>query len=202
MLHNDLVNLALSIHGSVLLASIVAYYKYGDRTELVEKGLRGTDSTLAEMRRRIATELVDHIDEFFQSGRTVPTITAEDVPAYIERPTNPVRSEAFRETIREFVDGHSVVIAHYRILLLARDGWCKWGRFLSWALLLLVLVEIGIVGVLGYVDKLNGQQLPDGSIHWSWLPVALLVVTAVLPLPFMLRKHDIMTKYKIEYEVF
>jgi hypothetical protein len=88
--HTELVNLALSIHGSVLLASIVAYYKYGDRTELLEKGLRGTDSTLSVMRRRIATELVEHLDEYFTSGLAVPTITGEDDPTYIERPANPV----------------------------------------------------------------------------------------------------------------
>jgi hypothetical protein len=202
VLHDAFVNLALSIHGSVLLAAIVAYYKYGDRTELIDKGLRGSDSVFAEMRRRIATELVDVLDEYFQSSQSAPTITSEHDPAYLERSTNPVRSEGFREAVREFVEGHSVVMADYRTLLSARDGWCHWARILSWTLLTLLSVEIAIVGVLGLVDKLAGHVLPDWFIQWSWLPVALLVAAAIVSLPFMLRKHDIMMKCKIRYEVF
>lgn len=202
MLHNDLINLALSIHSSVLVASIVAYYKYGDRTELIDRGLRGSDAVLTEMRRRIASELIDLLDEYFQASRTTPTVTAEDDLTYAERPTNPVRSEAFRETIRDYVEGHSEVIAHYRMLLSARNSWCSWARFLSWSLLVLIEVEIVIVGALAFVDKLSAWEFPDWSIQWSWLPVALLVGTCVLPLAFMLRKHDIMTKFKIQYEVF
>ena len=202
MPHQELVNLALSVHGSVVLVTIVAFYKYGDRTELIEKGLRGSDSVFAEMRRRIATELVDVLDEYFQSSQSAPTITSGHEPAYVERATNPVQSEGFRETVRDFVEGHSIVMADYRNLLNARDKWCNWARFLSWTLLALLVIEVVIVGILGFVDKLAGHALPGWSIHWSWLPVAFLVVAAVLPLPFMLRKHDIMTKCKITYEVF
>lgn len=202
MLHQELVNLALSVHGSVLLVTIVAFYKYGDRTELIEKGLRGSDSVFAEIRRRIATELVDVLEEYFQPSQSAPTITSGQDPAYFERTTKPVQSEGFRETVRDFVENHSVVMADYRNLLNARDQWCNWARFLSWTLLALLLVEVAIVGVLGFVDKLAGYALPDWSIQWSWVPVVLFVAAAVLPLPFMLRKHDIMTKCRIRYEFF
>lgn len=202
MNHQDLINLALSVHGSVLLATIVAFYKYGDRTELIEKGLRGSDSVFAEMRRRIATELVDVLKGYFESSQSAPTITLGNDPAYVERSNKLVQSEGFRETVRDFVEGHSVVMADYRNLVNARDQWCNWARFLSWTLLTLLFVEVVIVGILGFVDKLAGLALPDLSIQWSWLPVALLVAGTVLPLPFMLRKHDVMTKCKIRYEVF
>ena len=202
VIHDELVNLALSIHGSVLLATIVAYFKYGERTELMERGLRGTDSVFAEMRRRIATELVDALDAYFQSGQTAPTITDEPDPAYLEPPTNPVRSEGFRESVREFVEGHSIVMADYRRLLNARAAWCTCARFLSWTLLVLLLVESIIVGALGLIDKLAGQPLPNWSIQWSWLPVSILVACAMLSLPLMLYRHDIMAKCKIAYDVF
>ena len=202
MNHQDLINLALSVHGSVLLATIVAFYKYGDRTELIEKGLRGSDSVFAEIRRRIATELVDVLKGYFESSQSAPTITLGNDPAYVERSNKLVQSEGFRETVRDFVEGHSVVMADYRNLVNARDQWCNWARFLSWTLLTLLFVEVVIVGILGFVDKLAGLALPDLSIQWSWLPVALLVAGTVLPLPFMLRKHDVMTKCKIRYEVF
>jgi hypothetical protein len=202
VLHQELVNLALSIHGSVLLASIVAYYKYGDRTELLERALRGTDSTLSEMRRRIATELVELIDSYFEASTSAPTITPDAEPAYIERRTNPVRSEAFRDTIREFVEGHATVVAHYRLLLLTRISWCKWAQFLSWTLLALITLEVLVVGALGYLDKLTQHPLPDVLIQWSWLPMGLLIGLALVALPAMLYKHDAMMALKLQYEAF
>lgn len=202
MSHGELVKLALSVHGSVLLATIIAFYKYGDRTELLERGLRGSDSVFAEMRRRIATELVVALEEYFQSGQVVPTITAGQDAAYVERITNPVLSEGFREAVRDFVEGHSIVMADYRKLLSARESWCNWGRILSWALLALLVVEVLIVGILGLADKLAGHTLPNWSIQWSWLPVAVLVAAALVPLPFMLRKHDIIANCKLTYEAF
>ena len=202
MSHIELVNLALSIHGSVLLATIVAFFKYGERTELIDRGLRGTNGVFAEMRRRIVTELADVLASFFQSRQTTPTITDDQEPAYLEQLTNPVRSEGFRECVREYIEGNSVLIADYRSLLYARDHWCSWARFLSWTLLLLLLVELTIVGVLGLMDKLAGRTLPEWCIKWSWLPVSALVFCVALSLPIMLYKHDIMTKYKIKYEDF
>jgi hypothetical protein len=200
--HEDLVNLALSVHGSVLVATIVAYYKYGDRTEMIEKGLRGSDSVLMEMRRRISSELADALEEYFQASQSSPTITSGQNAAYIERVTNPSQSEGFRETIRDFVESQSTLMADYRNLLSARASWCTWGRCLSWTLLVLLIAEVITVGILGFVDKLAEHTLQDWAIRWSWLPVAGLVGAAILPLPFMLLKHDIITKCKIAYEAF
>ena len=202
MPHNELVNVALSLHGSILLAAILAYYKFGERTELMEKGLRGWDSVLGELRRRIWTDLVDVIDSHMNSNLTVPTITAEHDPAYIETAINPVRSEAFRETIREFIERNSLAIADYRTLVQARIQWLGSARLLSWAILILMIAEIAIVGVLGLVDKLIGNPLPDWLIKWSWLPVAVLVTCVLLPLPIMQFKHDVMTRFKIKYDLF
>ena len=131
MTHIELVNLALSIHGSVLLATIVAYFKYGERTELIDRGLRGTNGVFTEMRRRIVTELAEILNSFFQSRQTAPTISDDQEPVYLERLTNPVQSEGFRECVREYIEGNSVLIADYRSLLNARDHWCNWARFLA-----------------------------------------------------------------------
>ena len=202
MSHIELVNLALSIHGSVLLATIVAYSKYGERTELMERGLRGTNGVFTEMRRRIVVELADILESFFRSRQTAPTITDDQEPRYFEQLTNPIQSEGFRECIREYVEGESVLLADYRALLSARDHWCNWARFLSWTLLVLLLVELAVVGILGLVDRLAGVILPDWFIKWSWIPVGVLILCIALSFSIMLYKHDIMQSARLNMKTF
>ncbi len=53
----EAAGLALKVHGAVWVAAAAAYYKYGDRTELLEKAVRGNRSARQSLRDNIATEL-------------------------------------------------------------------------------------------------------------------------------------------------
>src|SRR6266852_9727879 len=154
MTHSELVNLILGCHTSIFVAASAAYYKYGDRTELFNRSLQGTDSAFGRIRQRITVELADALKPIFENPGSVPTpIFAPSGESYIERAVNPVGSELYKEAIRDFLENSGDAIADYRSLLLARRGWCFWARFLSWSLLGLLVLEILLLASIGLLDK-------------------------------------------------
>lgn len=193
----EIVNLALSIHGAVLLAAIAAYYKYGDRTDLIDKSLRGTDEVLVKVRQLIADELGETLGAIFDEPATVEIVVAAGT--YTELPGNPVGSEAYRDCIREFVETASNTMVDCRVLRSARDSWCFWARFLSWAILCLLMWELVSCGLIAVLDKAFGVAIPDHVVNLTMLPTVVGVVAVVFPFPFLLKYHDVISSFKVKY---
>ena len=197
------MSFVISVHGSIVFLLVVSFFKYGDRTELVERGLRGTDSVLAEMRRRVTSELVDLIGSYLRLNHTLPTISLEDVPAYIEKVKNPAQSEGFREKIKSYVEEHSQVLADCTTLQCARTRWCFWARFLSWNLLILLIIE-GVIGLfwVGFVVIFEDQVVPIWASACSFIPFLCMSICIALALWRKLYNHDIMIEHRVRYDEF
>ncbi len=198
MTHTELVNVALSIHAPLLLAALAAYYKYGDRTELLSKSLQGTDGVLSRMRREIADELGESLRPILENPGTVPTVVGNET--YTERPVNPVGSELYRSTIRNFVEDNSNSLLDCRSLRSARDAWCFWARILSWSILGLLLWQAIATGSLALFDKVLEFAVPDQFIKFSAIPTAVGVIASLAPLPFLLKWHDVINKYRMRHD--
>jgi hypothetical protein len=198
MTHAELVNVALSIHAPLLLAAVAAYFKYGDRTELLSKSLQGTDAVLSRMRREIANELGDGLKPIFENPGTVPTMVGTDT--YIERPVNPIGSEPYRSTIRDFVEDNANTLVNCRSLRAARDAWCFWARVLSWSILGLLLWQAVVTGSLALFDKVLEITIADHLIKLSAIPTTVGVITSLTPLPFLLKWHDVINNHRMRYD--
>ena len=198
MTHNDLVNLCLSYHTPVMVAVLAAYYKYGDRTEIFRKSLQGTDATLTRLRQKIAVELEKKLQPIFENSGTMSVLLIPE--SYTERPANPVGSEVYRESIRDFLDTSSEAVGDYRTLYIARRRWCFWAKFLSWSLLVLLGWQFVVVGSIMFVDKVGGIPISDWLLKWSALPSGLVMVCCLTSLPCMLRCHDVIIDYRMRYD--
>jgi len=189
--HSDLVTAALSAHGAVFLAAAAAFYKYGDRTDLQQKTLAACDSALSRIRSRVASSLADHLRPLLADSAAVPSIivSPDNVPAYTERLGNPLASERYFEYIRKFTDQDVDAVADYRELREARSAWCKCARFLSWALLLLLLWQAVATGFI-LADKIDLLVLGGRTVYLAFAPTALILVGVFLSAAALQRNHD------------
>jgi len=204
MAHQDLVNIALYVHGAVLLCSLTAWYKYGDRSDILAKSLEGTESTLSKLRKMISDDLLTTIKEVLSTAQTQQTnpILGPDgrVLFYSERDANFLKSEEFEQAITDFVAFKCDMLSGYRILIRARSIWCFWARVLSWSILLLIVLQILSLALHGY-DKIVVKHLPDWSVHGTLIVTGCLVlIMFCLPFTIMLCNHDVIMKEKVKYD--
>lgn len=203
MTHQELVNIALYIHGAVLAASLGAWYKYGDRTDIFSKSLEGTESTLFKLRMMIANDLLTTIEKVKKDPLTVkPNLLGPNGQnIYWEKEANFIESEGFRQAIRDFLDLKIDMISNYRVLMRARSNWCYWARILSWSILIIIILQMLSLAMHGFIDKILEIPLPSWCIHGS-LTITVFLVLFLFCFPFriMLRSHDLIIQEKVKYD--
>jgi hypothetical protein len=195
--HDALVGIAATAHAAVLLGALAAYYKFGDRTEIVARSLRGIDDTLRELRRLIAADLADALrEDLIEDASVAAAVTAH---AYVERPAPLFASERYRESVREFVERSTSRMVDCRSLVLGRDAWSRAASRLSWTLLTLVGYQACVAGLLVFLDKTGVVQFPDSLVIWAAAPTAVLILSCGLWLVLVQRKHDIISDIRQRY---
>lgn len=203
MTHAELLKIALSVHGAVLAGSLVAFYKYGDRTDVLAKSLAGIDSVLSQLRMMISDDLLATIKGRLSAVPTNPQlILGPDGinPIYSEKVANFLESDTFRQTVRDFIDPRVDRISDYRVLMRARENWCFCARMLSWSIWFSIILQFVFLVTHGFVDYLLGHSLPNWTIH-ATLAISGFVVLFVLCLvPFLLRSHDVILQHKVKYD--
>lgn len=191
MEHAELVNLALGVHGSVFVGSLLAFYKYGDRTETTEKSLRGTTGLLEDIRNKIELSLTEHLRIVFERAESTPTVTLDNNSStYIETLTNPTGSEAFREEIADFLADEVTTVADYVEVRKFKCNYCLWSRRLSWSIVFLIIWQALCCGSFLIIDIFGGYTLPDWSFLVLSSPTILLFVLAIIAIVFLMLEHD------------
>jgi len=204
MTHAELLNIALYVHGAVLLGSLAAFYKYGDRTDILAKSLAGIDSVLSKLRMLISDELLTTIKKGLSTVPTNPQpLLGPDGKSFVytEKAVNFLESDSFRQVVRDFIDRRAERISDYQALMRARSKWCLWARVLSWSILLSIILQIVFLVTHGFVDYLLGHSLSNWTIH-ATLAISGFIVLLVfsLPFPILLRTHDVILQYKVKYD--
>ena len=194
----ELASWVLGVHGTIFTASLVALYRFSDRTQLFEKTVGDMDDVLARMRRRIRGALEEKLSPVFERSEGDPTILPNP-PSYKERAQNPVGTETFRMALNAFLREKCEFLAHYREMLRARHRWSSWARGQSWVVLVLVVWELLCVVAFGLFGKLFGLEMPRWTLGWSFTPTGVLVVVFFLCFVICLIQHDRIHEHKTRY---
>jgi hypothetical protein len=190
----DLISWALGAHGVILPLSFVALYRYSDRSDLFAKAVGDMEGLSDRMRAGITAALEDELNPVFERAEGEPrTVT---MVGYSERPTNPVGSDKYRQALRRFIDGNARALIDYVCVYHAKNTWCRWARFLGWAVLSLAFWQVVCVAILGIAGKLIMLQIPETAVKLSFLPSTLLIVLFFLCQGVLLRQHDIIYESK------
>jgi len=105
-----------------LVGAIAAYHKYGDRTELTDKSLKGTkealETLLAYLGRSLADAVSPTVDRILANATKTPEGEIKEVrPDTI---TRELQGEAFFDDISSFVNSDIEEMLFYRNLVHAR----------------------------------------------------------------------------------
>lgn len=205
MTHGQLINIAIGAHSAVLTLSVLAFFKYGFRSSEFRTWFEDTAKTLNNIGKRTSLELWEKLKPVFDKADS--TVSSEILDAdgrYLERAVDPKRNEAYQnalfDALVDFVENNSNKMAYHRWLLSTRSAWRFWTNYLSWSILVLIILEAAIIGLIGCVDKLGGYCLPDLLIQWSILPTVVSVLSCFLALPFSLFHYGRGMKYKERYD--
>lgn len=200
MTHEALVNVAATTHTAVLLGALAAYYKFGDRTDVLAKSLQGTEQSMRDLRRLIAAELAETLQKDLSSVPTVSTLIVESATeSYVERPTSVFAGERYRDSIRRFVEVSSNRLVDCRNLVSLRDAWSRCAQRLSWLILGLVAYEALVAGFLGFLDRTGVLIVPDAVIRWAAAPTVAIAVLCGAYIVAMQRVHDRISEIRLRY---
>lgn len=200
MNHEALVNIAATTHAAILLGASAAYFKFGDRTDVLAKSLQSTDDTMRELRRLIAQDLAETLQSDLSQTTVVSTIILDTTTeAYIERPANIFAGERYRDSVRRFVEESTNRIVDCRGLVTMRHAWSRSARRLSWILLALVCYQAVVAGALAFLDRTEVVIFASAAIKWAAAPTALMICLAGLSLARMLRTHDRISEIRERY---
>ena len=205
MTHEQLVNVAIGGHFAVLGLAVFAFFKYGFRSGDFRTWFDDTAKTLNNIGKRILLELWEKLKPVFDKADS--TVSSEILDAggrYHERAVDPKRNQAYQnalfDALVDFIENNSNEMVYYRCLLSTRSAWRFWSNYLSWSILVLMILEAAIIGLIGCVDKLGGYCLPDFLIYWSILPTVVSTLSCFLALPFLLFHYGRGMKYKERYD--
>jgi hypothetical protein len=174
----------------LLLGSVAAYYKYGDRTEVVEKSLKGTHEALDTLLAYLGTSLSEALSPVLLRA-------VEDDPS-AESVSRALTGESFRDAVSDFVNGEVSELLQYRALTQARKRWSKWAKRMSWGVFALLVQEVVwtfLFAVLTQILQIStGLKLAVVAFTISGVTVAHCLICAGA----MLYYHDKITDCREE----
>lgn len=132
----------MGVHGTILVGSFTAWWRYGDRMEIQRKCLEGTDAIIVKLKSLISDgiskEFVEEFSRPFEPSNIIFPGDSEPMST-TRRPV--VDSDRVRDIVLRHVDRRPDVIADYYELLKASKSWCCWAERLSWCILISLMVN-------------------------------------------------------------
>jgi len=155
------------------------------------------------MKAEIAYSLALRLKSVFDNPRSVmemPVLDSGGHPAG-QVVMNPAGGEDYNDAVSDFIATGVAELVDYRLLIDARKKWCGWARFLSWAILSLLLTEAAMAGLL-FVLKFLEYVPAKPWLIVTFAPTAAGLVGCLLPLGFLLYFHDRITGIREHYGSF
>ncbi len=203
MTHETMVATVGSVHAATALVVLAAFYRYGDRSETFSRSLQGAESLLTKLRRKLSSDLADHLTPLvtsIQQKAVASPILDPHGEGYSEKPPALVESEEFRESVQKFIEGDGYVIVDYRSALIARQSWCFWAKALSWCLFTTLAWLVLVAGMVFLLEKLFQIGVPDVILTSSCIITLIGILSCLVPLPFQLRSHDKLCHLRMQHD--
>ena len=199
---SDAAGLALQVHGAVWVAAAAAYYKYGDRTNLFEKTLRGNQDLRRALRDNIATDLSKHLQTVVRDATHARSPVLDAAGSYIEHATDITESEPFYQAIRDYVSISAGSLLDYRLVLKTEPRWRTWAHRLSHAILALLILETLAIAaaVLVPVIAEPSRTVPLFAFLASFTPTCIVIVLLFCCLCIVHVTHGIIVDLREHYD--
>ncbi|MGA8160270.1 MAG: hypothetical protein WBD32_16260 [Acidobacteriaceae bacterium] len=155
---------------------------------MFSKSLDGTKAALEAVLAVIAYDLGEQLLPWVQrvvaEGIDPKALTAQSF------------GEEFSSAISDFVNGDIDYLMGYRKLSLAKRGWTKWAKRLSWFLLLAIGWQIVCTGAIYIWSNILGHPITDRALLSSIAPSVVAVLGCLTCIVLMLYYHDQICDYR------
>lgn len=200
MTHTALIDWVLTFHGSVLVISIMFFFKYADRTSMFEKSFSISDE---KMKERIYGELTATLKPLFsQSQDKVIKVLGDlrpDGEAWEEEAVDPQGTEDYKNSLHRLINKYPKSMADLRSLKTI-DDWCRfWAGYLSWSMFSVLIMQGVALGYCAIVDKIFDLYTKSPPVYILVAFSIVSIINALIPLPFLLYYHGRIDKYGREY---
>ena len=197
----NLAVLALKVHGAVWVAAAAAYYKYGDRTDLFDKALRGNRSLRQSVQDNVAIDLSNQLQPAIREATRATSLVMGADGRYIERVADITESESFYQAVRDYVARSADSLSDYRLVSETVDCWRKWAHRLSLSILVLVIFEtLMIAGAVLVSVTVDNSKVTLIWFLLSLAPTGILVASLFVCLCVVHVKHGKMVDLRERYE--
>jgi len=169
------------------LGAVAAYYKYGDRTDVIDKSLKGTREALNELKAYLGRAVAEAVRP------TVERILLDFSP---ETAAEELRGEAFQDDISAFVESDLDEMISYGKLVQARDCWSAWARRISWTLLSLLIMQAVFTAYFAVTAKVLNKPASLTALLVTFGISITAVAFCFLCAVKMLYHHDQICKYR------
>ena len=178
------------------MGAIAAWYKYGDRTDLAEKSLRGTkeaeDELCAYLGRALADAVKPSVERIIQNSLQLDGALNITPDALLEE----FRGENFQDDMSSFVTRDLDEMVSYRMLVHARERWSWWAKRISWGVYTFFGVEAIFTVWFGLYNRVLNRP-----VSWTLAVASFTISTIVFAFCFlcagaMLRCHDKISTYR------
>ena len=126
-----------------MVGAIAAFHKYGDRTEVTDKSLKGTkealETLLAYLGRSLAEAVRPTIERILANATTSSDGTIKEVK--VTTVLRELNGEAFLDDVSSFANNDIEEILFYRNLLHARVHWSMWAKRISRGVFALLILQ-------------------------------------------------------------
>jgi hypothetical protein len=180
----------------LLVGAVAAFYKYGDRTDLAEKSLRGTkeaeDELCAYLGRALADAVKPTVGRIIQNNLRVDGVLNITPEALLEE----FRSENFQDDVSSFVTSDLDEMVTYRMIVHARERWSWWSRRISWGVYLFLGVESISTLWFGLDNRVLNRPVSLTVAVASFTVSTIVFAFCFLCAGVMLRCHDKISTYR------
>lgn len=171
----------------MLVGAVAAYYKYGDRTDIADKHLKGTREAVNGLKAYLGRALAEAVRP------TVERIGANFSPDTV---AEELRGESFQNDVSEFVERDIDEMISYGKLVHARDRWSFWARKQSWGIIGLSAIQAVATFYFAVLVKGFGWDASTTRVALSFVISGLGVGFCVFCHVVMLHHHDQICKYR------
>jgi len=180
-----------------LVGAIAAYHKYGDRTELTDKSLKGTkealETLLAYLGRSLADAVSPTVDRILANATKTPEGEIKEVrPDTI---TRELQGEAFFDDISSFVNSDIEEMLFYRNLVHARVKWSCWAKRISKGVFALLILQ-GAFTFYFAAERILNRPVTTIALLITFAVSALMVGFCFLCAGVMLHHHEQISDYR------
>lgn len=193
----DFGALALKFHGALLVGAIAAWYKYGDRTDLTDKSLKGTKEAIDELRAYLGRALAQAVRptvERILANNTGPDGRLLNVAAI--QILGELSGENFQDDVSTFASSEMDEMTRYRMLIQARKNWSVWAKRISWGVYTLLFVQLGFTGFFAVFTKALGLPVALSALLGTLGVSAAVGLFCMCCWGAMLRHHDKISSYR------